>query len=161
MPRSNESTTTPDPSDWKITSYKSVGHINYVPGYGIMVFNAPAGTSTGLRLGHGTSWKISQKAVNTKGDTYYQVGSNQWIDGKYISFSPINTEIPLRGEVKIIYRKGYGVNLWKNASTTNGYYPGRKLMHGSRWKVSSKQNGFYKVGKSQWIQGEYVSYKSY
>ncbi|BDR55458.1 immunoglobulin-like domain-containing protein [Xylocopilactobacillus apis] len=161
LPRSNESTTTPDPSDWKITSYKSVGHINYVPGYGIMVFNAPAGTSTGLRLGHGTSWKISQKAVNTKGDTYYQVGSNQWIDGKYISFSPINTEIPLRGEVKIIYRKGYGVNLWKNASTTNGYYPGRKLMHGSRWKVSSKQNGFYKVGKSQWIQGEYVSYKSY
>ncbi|BDR57339.1 cyclophilin-like fold protein [Xylocopilactobacillus apis] len=75
--------------------------------------------------------------------------------------SPVNTVTPLRGEAKIVYKKGYGVNLWKSASTTGGFYPGRKLKHGTRWKVSGKQNGFYRVGKNQWIQGAYASYKSY
>ncbi|BDR56841.1 immunoglobulin-like domain-containing protein [Xylocopilactobacillus apis] len=151
----------PDTIDWNINAYKAVGYINYVPGYGIMVYNAPAGAGTGQRLAHGTAWKISQRAVNAKGETFYRVGNNQWINGKYVTFSPINTVIPLRGEVMIVYKKGYGVNLWKSASTTNGFYPGRKLMHGSRWKVSGKQNGFYKVGKDQWIQADYAGYKAY
>ncbi|BDR55456.1 immunoglobulin-like domain-containing protein [Xylocopilactobacillus apis] len=148
-------------ADWTITNNKAVGYINYVPGYGIMVYNAPGGTSTGVRLNHGTAWKIGQKAVNAKGEVFYRVGSNQWINGKYVSFSPITTMILLKGDVQIVYKKGYGVNLWKSASTTGGYYPGRKLMHGSRWKTSGKQNGFYKVGKDQWIQGDYVSFKEY
>ncbi|BDR56837.1 immunoglobulin-like domain-containing protein [Xylocopilactobacillus apis] len=158
---SNGSITTPSTDDWNINAYKAVGYINYVPGYGIMVYNAPAGAGTGQRLAHGTAWKISQRAVNAKGETFYRVGDNQWINGKYVTFSPINTVTPLRGEVMIVYKKGYGVNLWKSASTTNGYYPGRKLMHGSRWKVSGKQNGFYKVGKDQWIQGDYAGFRSY
>ncbi|BDR56836.1 immunoglobulin-like domain-containing protein [Xylocopilactobacillus apis] len=148
-------------NDWNVTANKAIGYINYVPGYGIMVYNAPAGSSTGVRLNHGTAWKVSQKAVNAKGETFYQVGSNQWINGKYVSFSPISTMITLKGEVKIVYKKGYGVNLWKSASTTGGYYAGRKLMHGTSWKVTGKQNGFYKVGKDQWIQSDYVSFKSY
>ncbi|BDR56835.1 immunoglobulin-like domain-containing protein [Xylocopilactobacillus apis] len=157
----SDNSNTPSTSDWEITAYKAVGYINYVPGYGIMVYNAPAGASTGQRLVHGSSWKISHKAVNAKGETFYRVGNNQWINGKYVTFSPINTVTPLRGEVKIVYKKGYGVNLWKSASTTNGYYAGRKLMHGSHWKVSGKQNGFYKVGKDQWIQGEYAGFMAY
>ncbi|BDR56846.1 immunoglobulin-like domain-containing protein [Xylocopilactobacillus apis] len=157
----NGSITTPSTDDWNINAYKAVGYINYVPGYGIMVYNAPAGSGTGQRLAHGTAWKISQRAVNAKGETFYRVGDNQWINGKYVSFSPINTVTPLKGEVMIVYKKGYGVNLWKSASTTNGYYPGRKLMHGSRWKVSGKQNGFYNVGKDQWIQGDYAGFRSY
>ncbi|BDR57527.1 immunoglobulin-like domain-containing protein [Xylocopilactobacillus apis] len=148
-------------TDWTITDMKAVGYINYVPGYGIMVYNAPAGGATGQRLAHATAWKISQKAVNTKGDVFYRVGNAQWINGKYVSFSPISTMTPLRGEVQIVYKKGYGVNLWKSAGTTNGYYAGRKLMHGSKWKTSGKQNGFYKVGNDQWIQGDYASYKAY
>ncbi|BDR55452.1 immunoglobulin-like domain-containing protein [Xylocopilactobacillus apis] len=148
-------------AEWTLTPNKMVGYINYVPGYGIMVYNAPAGKATGQRLAHGTAWKISQRAVNTKGDVYYAVGKNQWINGKYVSFTPINTITPLRGEVQIVYKKGYGVNLWKSAGTTNGFYPGRKLQHGSKWKTSGKQNGFYKVGKDQWIQGDYASYKAY
>ncbi|BDR57475.1 immunoglobulin-like domain-containing protein [Xylocopilactobacillus apis] len=148
-------------AEWTLTPNKMVGYINYVPGYGIMVYNAPAGKATGQRLAHGTAWKISQRAVNTKGEVYYAVGKNQWINGKYVSFTPINTITPLRGEVQIVYKKGYGVNLWKSAGTTNGFYPGRKLQHGSKWKTSGKQNGFYKVGKDQWIQGDYASYKAY
>ncbi|WP_317696669.1 hypothetical protein [Xylocopilactobacillus apis] len=63
--------------------------------------------------------------------------------------------------MQIVYKKGYGVNLWKSAGTTNGFYPGRKLMHGSKWKTSGKQNGFYKIGKDQWVQGEYAGYRAY
>ncbi|BDR55862.1 immunoglobulin-like domain-containing protein [Xylocopilactobacillus apis] len=147
-------------TDWTITDMKAVGYINYVPGYGIMVYNAPAGGATGQRLAHATSWKISQKAVDGKGNLYYRVGKNQWINGKYATFSPINTMTRLNGEVTINYKKGYGVNLWKSASTTNGYYYGRKLKHGSKWKTSGKQNGFYKVGRDQWVQGEYAKYKA-
>ncbi|BDR57490.1 immunoglobulin-like domain-containing protein [Xylocopilactobacillus apis] len=54
-------------TDWTITDMKAVGYINYVPNYGIMVFNAPAGSATGQRLAHTTAWRISQKAVNAKG----------------------------------------------------------------------------------------------
>ncbi|WP_317698562.1 immunoglobulin-like domain-containing protein [Xylocopilactobacillus apis] len=148
-------------TDWTMNDMKAVGYINYTPGYGIMVYTAPATGAKGQRLAHGTSWKISQKAVNANGDTFYKVGTNQWINGKYVTFSPINTITPLKGEVKIVYKKGYGVNLWKSAGTTGGFYTGRKLKHGTSWKTSGKQNGFYKVGKDQWIQGDYASYKSY
>ncbi|BDR55511.1 immunoglobulin-like domain-containing protein [Xylocopilactobacillus apis] len=145
-------------NEWQTTDYKAVGYINYVPGYGISVYNAPAGKFTGNRLKHGTAWKISQKAVNSKGEISYRVGKNQWVSGKYVSFSPIKSVIPLKGKAVIVYKKGYGVNLWKSASTTGGYYPGRKMMHGSKWKVTGKQNGFYRVGKDQWLEGLYVGF---
>ncbi|BDR56584.1 FIVAR domain-containing protein [Xylocopilactobacillus apis] len=159
QPTPNPIPSTPTTS-WTKTPLKATAYINYVPGYGIAVFNEPAGYATGMYLGHGTAWKVSEKAVNSNGQTYYRVGKNQWINGNYVSFSPIITVVPVKGTVTINFRKGYGINLWKTPSTTGGYYAGRKLMSGTKWKVTGKQNGFYRVGKNQWIQGSYCTFKA-
>lgn len=58
--------------------------INYVPNYGIAVWNSPnAGkAATGQVLKHGTAWKVTgTKTVN--GKTWYNLGGAQWIDGSY------------------------------------------------------------------------------
>ncbi|BDR59698.1 immunoglobulin-like domain-containing protein [Xylocopilactobacillus apicola] len=148
-------------SEWSISDYNGVGYVNYVPGYGINVWNAPAGTFTGQRLQHGTAWKVFQKATNSKGQTFYNVGKNQWIDGQYVSFAPVTGGMEtLDGIVTIKYVPGYGVNLWKDSNTTGGYYEGRKLQDGTEWKTFGQKNGFYKVGENQWVQGDYASYRA-
>ncbi len=64
--------------------------INYVPGYGIAVYRFPGygelvideKTMNFKRLQHGTSWKVfKRKTVN--GIVYYNLGGEQWIDGRY------------------------------------------------------------------------------
>ena len=147
-------------NDWTIADYHGVGYINYVPNYGINVWSEPAGAFAGQRLQHATAWKVFKRAVNAKGQTFYNVGKNQWIDGQYVSFSPVGTMEKLDGIVTINYVPNYGVNLWKNPSTTGGFYEGRKLADGTKWKTFGKQNGFFKVGNNQWIQGEYAIYKA-
>ncbi|BDR56589.1 hypothetical protein [Xylocopilactobacillus apis] len=144
--------------DWTYTPMTAVGYIDYVAGYGIAVYASPNGAFTGTRLMHGTTCTISEKATNKDGYTFYKVGDSQWIRAANVSFTPVNY-VELSGAVTIKYKKGYGVNLWKSASVTGGYYPGRKLMHGTSWKVFGKQNGFYRIGGNQWVQGDYATYK--
>ncbi|BDR56588.1 FIVAR domain-containing protein [Xylocopilactobacillus apis] len=144
--------------NWTYTPFKAVGYINYVPGYGIAMYTAPNGAFTGKRLMHGTAWKIIEKATSKDGSTFYKVGKDQWIRAANVSFTPVNY-VELSGVVTIKYKKGYGVNLWKSASVNGGYYAGRKLMHGTSWKVFGKQNGFYRIGGNQWVQGDYATYK--
>ncbi|MGL5885977.1 MAG: immunoglobulin-like domain-containing protein, partial [Bombilactobacillus sp.] len=76
----------------------------------------------------------------------------------YLSFvPPVVAMKPLKGIVTINYVPGYGVNLWKTAGTTGGYYS-RKLPHGSKWQVFGSQNGFYNLGKNQWLQAQYAKF---
>ena len=145
--------------DWTLIAMKGIGYINYVPNYGINVWYKPNGIFTGQRLLHGTVWKIFQKAVNSKGQVYYQVGSNQWIDGQYVSFDPISAMQPLKGIAAVNYVPGYGINLWRTPSTTGGYYE-RKLAHGSKWKVFGQQNNFYNIGNNQWLEAKYAIFKA-
>lgn len=146
--------------NWQVSEFASIGYINYVPNYGINVWNAPAGVFTGQRLAHGSAWKIFKKATNAQGKVFYNVGKNQWIDGQYVSFSPVTSLKPLKGIVTIDYVPGYGVNLWKKPNSSGGYYAGRKLKHGTQWKTFGLENGFYKVGNNQWIQGKYAKFKA-
>ena len=145
--------------DWSLGEMKGIGYINYVPNYGINVWYKPNEIFTGQRLLHGTAWKIFQKAVNSKGQVYYQVGTNQWIDGQYVSFNPISVMQPLKGIATVNYVPGYGINLWRTPSTTGGYYE-RKLAHGSKWKVFGQQNNFYNVGNNQWLEAKYAIFKA-
>lgn len=149
----------PENKEWQVSDFKSIGYVNYVPGYGINVWDAPGGKFTGQRLAHSTAWKIFEKAVNGQGEVYYKVGKNQWLDGKYVAFNPVSEMESLKGIAVINYVPGYGVNLWKTPTTTGGYYQ-RKLADKSRWKVFGKQNDFYNVGKDQWIQGKYAKFET-
>lgn len=58
--------------------------INYVPGYGIAVWNNyQNGHTTGKYLQHGDSYKTFGTAQDSQGNTWYNVGGNQWIMAKY------------------------------------------------------------------------------
>jgi len=57
--------------------------IKYRPGYGVNMWNNPNGTHfSGQRLKHGTSWKYFA-TVKNNGRTFYNLGGNQWVDGRY------------------------------------------------------------------------------
>lgn len=101
-----------------------------------------------------------KKATNSKGKTFHNVGKNQWVDGQYASFIPVSGMEEIDGVVTINYVPGYGVNLWKDATTANGFYEKRKLQDGTKWKTFGKLNGFYNVGTNQWVQVDYASYKA-
>ncbi|MCH3905135.1 MAG: C40 family peptidase [Lactobacillus sp.] len=58
--------------------------INYVSGYGIAVWNNyEGGHTTGKYLQHGTSWKVFKTVKDSQGNTWYNLGGNQWIMAKY------------------------------------------------------------------------------
>lgn len=58
--------------------------INYVPGYGINIWDDYKNPSfTGKRVQHGTTVKVLASAVGRKGLTWYQIGEDQWIQARY------------------------------------------------------------------------------
>jgi hypothetical protein len=71
-----------------LTGNKGVLKINYVRGYGIAVWNNYTGGATiaGKKLADGTSWKYFGTA-SYNGHTWYNLGGNQWIDGRYATLS--------------------------------------------------------------------------
>ena len=64
--------------------------INYIPGYGVNVYNSPASNNkfTGTRLADGTTWKVTSKQI-VDGQTWYEVPAG-WVNGKYCLFTPTN-----------------------------------------------------------------------
>ena len=144
---------TTDQDKTEITDFKAIGYVDYVPGYGINVWDAPKGQATGQKLPDNSAWKISHKAVLADGQVWYQVGKNQWVDGQYISLSPVSRMKPISGAIQINYVPGYGVRVYQSADTSK---PTNKLLkHGTAWKVFGELNGFYNVGKNQWIKVDY------
>lgn len=71
-----------------LTTTTGVATITYVSGYGIPVWSSYRGGTViaNKRLMHGTSWKVFGTA-SYNGNTWYNVGGNQWIDGHYVSFT--------------------------------------------------------------------------
>lgn len=72
-----------------VTSVNGTVKINYIPGYGINVYNSPSENHkfNGTRLADGTTWKVTSKQI-VDGTTWYQV-ENGWIDGKYCIYTAI------------------------------------------------------------------------
>ncbi|BDR59717.1 immunoglobulin-like domain-containing protein [Xylocopilactobacillus apicola] len=65
--------------------------VTYVPGYGIAVYTGAGSAElvqeagAAKRLPDGTAWKVFKKQT-VAGVTYYNLGGNQWVDGRYVSF---------------------------------------------------------------------------
>lgn len=58
--------------------------INYVAGYGVNIWtNYNHGHFTGKRAAHGSTWNVIDTVTDKKGNTWYEVGQNQWIMGRY------------------------------------------------------------------------------
>lgn len=65
-----------------------VATIEYVPGYGINLWGDSALQNfSGTRLQHGTAWKVFAKTTHADGTVAYNVGRNQWIDGRYVQYT--------------------------------------------------------------------------
>lgn len=62
----------------------AVGQVNYVPGYGIMVWKNPGSGMLGRYLPHGSRWRVFKKATLANGTTWYNLGGDQWVDGQYL-----------------------------------------------------------------------------
>lgn len=59
--------------------------INYVPGYGIAVWNTyfNGRKTTGQYLQHNTTHKVIDTAKDSQGNTWYDLGNRQWIMAQY------------------------------------------------------------------------------
>lgn len=70
-----------------VTSVSGMVKINYIPGYGVNVYNSPAANNkfTGTRLADGTTWRVTSKQI-VDGQTWYKVNSG-WVNGKYCIYN--------------------------------------------------------------------------
>lgn len=70
-----------------VTSISGMVKINYIPGYGVNVYNSPASNNkfTGTRLADGTTWRVTSKQI-VDGQTWYRVNAG-WVNGKYCIYN--------------------------------------------------------------------------
>lgn len=129
-------------------------------GRGAAVLTAPGGLNWQARfLGTGSSWKVNAKAVTSDGQTYYQVGTNNWVAATAGSFKDNGTPAPaekpttsaLSGVVRITNGNGTTIYTQPKGSAT-----ARKLGAGSAWKVFEQavfKSGetWYRVSPAEWI----------
>lgn len=74
----------PESTTAKVQAATTEVKINYVPGYGINIWdNYNGGHFTGQRAQHGTTWNVLDQKTDKKGRVWYQVGQNQWIMAQY------------------------------------------------------------------------------
>lgn len=151
-----------------VENFTAVGKINYVPNYGIMIWDNFNNTKKPLNryLKHGTSWKIFKKATINNA-IWYNLGGNQWVEGKYVIVqdnkpsTPSEKPTPYKSVVKIDYKTS--ILVWNNFDNTRKGI-NKYLKPGTSWKTSSKvhYNGelWYNLGGNQWIPAMYTNQKS-
>jgi len=69
-----------------------IAKISYAPSAGTDLWQG-YGTNkvaTGQKLANGTNWRFSQKVIDANGDSWYQIGSNQWISGAFTKITNSN-----------------------------------------------------------------------
>lgn len=151
--------TTATPSNF--VSERTVKEVNYVPGYGIMLWKNPGSGMLGRYLAHGSRWQV-YGYVTVNGNKWYNLGGNQWADGRYLVDDATKNNITsvenMSAVGQVNYVPGYGIMVWKNPGSG---MLGRYLPHGSRWRVFKKAtlaNGttWYNLGGDQWVDGQYL-----
>ena len=149
-------------------SFSKVGYVRFEPKYRVVLtrsLNIGMGPEDpDAYLYHGEKIKISQKAF-VRGGYWYKVEGasyldypefqkyhNNWIEAKYVSWKPVYT--PVEGWGQISYIPGYGVRVYQSPDTskpTNQY-----LKHGTKWKIFGYQEGYFQMGKNQWVPAPYI-----
>lgn len=150
-----------------------VRYVNYVPGYGIAIWTSPYADKQLVMdngqakvLLHGGAYKYF-KTEDVNGQTWYNLGGNQWLDGKYLSVDkPTDIVNPNdTGKLQINYVPGYGIAIWQDYHPNSKYVVGsngkaKVLQHGMRYKYlkSATLNGhkWYNLGGNQWLDSKYA-----
>lgn len=69
---------------------ETVGEVQYVPGYGIAVWQSPLGYNfiPGKKLIHGSKWRVFAEVTQTDGSHWYNLGGQQWVSSQYFKLKP-------------------------------------------------------------------------
>lgn len=134
-------------------------YVNYVPGYSVAVWNDAFDPKkpTGKTLKHATAWHYVYTAT-IDGHVWYNLGGDQWIDGNYATLTPPATDTALNRVGQVHYTPGFGINVRKSPAGQS--IPGKKLQHGTKWKVLASRTVkgviWYNLGGNQWVDGTYL-----
>lgn len=127
---------------------------------------------TGQTLAANTSWKSSQYVHNNANtEKWYNVGTNQWVDGKAVAVNQVTNNSQASGKVQsynsvgtITYNGRGKVAVWSNYDHSKKL-TGQYLANGTKWKVFKKANDergsvWYNLGSNQWVDEKYITFSN-
>lgn len=114
-----------------------------------------------------SSWRYFKVVQTADGESWYNLGGNQWIPSKYVNFNQdpaIGHKAPVVSNRSVAtITAARGARIYRNVSVAGGtkaVATNRILHHGSRWKIfATINNGVpaYNLGGNQWVYATDVS----
>ena len=128
--------------------------INYVPGYGIAVWsNYQGGHTTGQYLKHGNSYKVIATATDAQGNTWYDLGLNQWIMAKYT----IDSAKVATASTQAISSSEQAAKNWIANRESGGSYTARNGQYVGKYQLSASYlHGDYSAANQERVADNYV-----
>lgn len=146
----------------------SVVTINYVPGYSIAVWNSPSAPHmTGQLLKHNSSWQVIKTAY-VNGETWYDLGLNQWIEAKYTVAGQQNLVKPAvpasQAPVSTVSGSEAAAKAWIANRESGGNYNARNGIYIGKYQLTSSYlHGDYSPANQErtadaYVKGRYGSW---
>lgn len=131
--------------------------INYVPGYGIAVWNNfQNGQTTGQYLKHGSSYKVIKTAKDAQGNTWYDLGLNQWIMAKYTVNGVVKTQTQTAVSQPANSAEAAAKN-WIAMRESGGNYNARNGQYIGKYQLSAAYlGGNYSPANQERVANNYV-----
>ncbi|MCT2908570.1 hypothetical protein EFT87_07820 [Schleiferilactobacillus harbinensis] len=149
-----------------ISKYDGVITVNYVGPGKVAIWDSPwAGRHvTGRYMANGSAWNAYGKATDESGQTWYNLGGNQWVSAQYVAIDKAKDYAyqKVRGIGTAKVDKGK-IALW-NRPSFNGSVV-RMISSGTRWQIYGEASGsgsstWYDLGGSQWIDGQFMDFSA-
>jgi hypothetical protein len=149
-----------------ISKYDGVITVNYVGPGKVAIWDSPwAGRHvTGSYMANGSAYNAYGKATDESGQTWYNLGGNQWVSAQYVALDKAKDYAyqKVRGIGTAKVDKGK-IALW-NRPSFNGSIV-RMISSGTRWQIYGEASGggsstWYDLGGNQWIDGQYMDFSA-
>lgn len=149
-----------------ISKYSGVITVNYVGPGKVAIWDSPwAGRHvTGSYMANGSAWNAYGKATDESGQTWYNLGGNQWVSAQYVALDKAKDYAyqKVRGIGTAKVDKGK-IALWNRPSFDGSIT--RMISSGTRWQIYGEASGggsstWYDLGGSQWIDGQYMDFSA-
>lgn len=129
--------------------------VNYVPGYGIAVWNNfQNGQTTGQYLKHGSSYKVIKTAKDAQGNVWYDLGMNQWIMAKY---TVNGTTAPAQAASQSANSAETAAKNWIANKESGGNYNARNGQYIGKYQLSAAYlGGNYSPANQERVANNYV-----
>ena len=146
--------------------------VNYVPGYGIAVWNKASSTDaqiTGQKLAHATSWKVIDSAYDAQGNKWYDLGKDQWVPAKWVR-AGLNSVDPNTAFDYVAPQTPANTSNYSSQTTTANNYSATTSSYTSNvsgseaaakaWIAGRESGGSYTARNGQYV-GKYQLSASY